>query len=58
MDERVQIKAYTKNWLREQSQIPEDEVLAFIEELEYYAQMYEELLWADYFMHEIMMRDI
>lgn len=58
MDERVQIEAYTKNWLREQSQIPEDEILAFIEELEYCARMYEELLWADYFMHEIMKRDL
>ena len=58
MDERVQIEAYTKNWLREQSQIPEDEVLAFIEELEYYERLYEEAIWADYLMYERLMRDL
>jgi len=56
--EEVQTEVYLEQWLEEQSQVPETEVLAFIEELEHYERLYEEAIWADYLMYEMLMRDL
>jgi hypothetical protein len=56
--EEVQTEVYLEQWLEEQSQVPEEDVLAFIEELEHYERIYEEAIWADYLMYEMLMRDL